>query len=60
MDFVRRWSEKTEISAGQFIRWLDDLAVPLAPALELAGRDVRWHDSFCRCTALRYFMKVDC
>ena len=22
MDFVRRWSEKTEISAGQFIRWL--------------------------------------
>jgi hypothetical protein len=23
MDFVRRWSEKTEISAGQFIRWLD-------------------------------------
>ena len=22
MDFVRRWSEKTEISAGQFIEWL--------------------------------------
>ena len=22
MDFVRRWSEKTEISAGRFIRWL--------------------------------------
>ena len=22
MDFVRRWSEKTEIVAGQFIRWL--------------------------------------
>jgi putative transposase len=23
VDFVRRWSEKTEISAGRFIRWLD-------------------------------------
>jgi putative transposase len=23
VDFVRRWSEKTEISAGHFIRWLD-------------------------------------
>ena len=23
MDFVRRWSEKTEISAGRFIEWLD-------------------------------------
>jgi transposase InsO family protein len=23
VDFVRRWSEKTEISAGQFIGWLD-------------------------------------
>ena len=23
MDFVRRWSEKTEITAGQFIEWLD-------------------------------------
>ena len=23
MDFVRRWSEKTEISAGRFIVWLD-------------------------------------
>jgi hypothetical protein len=23
VDFVRRWSEKTEIGAGQFIRWLD-------------------------------------
>ena len=23
MDFVRRWSEKTEIGAGRFIRWLD-------------------------------------
>ena len=22
MDFVRRWSEKTEIGAGQFIAWL--------------------------------------
>ena len=22
MDFVRRWSEKTEISAGRFIEWL--------------------------------------
>jgi putative transposase len=22
VDFVRRWSEKTEIGAGQFIRWL--------------------------------------
>ena len=22
MDFVRRWSEKTEISAGRLIRWL--------------------------------------
>ena len=23
MDFVRRWSEKAEIGAGRFIRWLD-------------------------------------
>jgi putative transposase len=23
VDFVRRWSEKTEIGAGQFIGWLD-------------------------------------
>ncbi len=23
MDCVRRWSEKTEIGAGRFIRWLD-------------------------------------
>jgi len=23
VDFVRRWSEKTEISAGRFIEWLD-------------------------------------
>jgi hypothetical protein len=23
VDFVRRWSEKTEIGTGQFIRWLD-------------------------------------
>jgi putative transposase len=23
VDFVRRWSEKTEIGAGRFIRWLD-------------------------------------
>lgn len=23
MDFVRRWSDKTEIGAGRFIRWLD-------------------------------------
>ena len=23
MDFVRRWSEKTEISAARFIEWLD-------------------------------------
>ena len=23
MDFVRRWSEKTEIGAGGFIGWLD-------------------------------------
>ena len=23
MDFVRRWSEKTEIGAGQFIEWLE-------------------------------------
>jgi len=23
VDFVRRWSEKTEISAGPFIAWLD-------------------------------------
>ena len=23
MDFVRRWPEKSEISAGRFIRWLD-------------------------------------
>ena len=23
MDFVRRWSEKTEIGAGRFIVWLD-------------------------------------
>jgi hypothetical protein len=23
VDFVRRWSEKAEIGAGRFIRWLD-------------------------------------
>ena len=23
VDFVRRWSEKTKIGAGRFIRWLD-------------------------------------
>ena len=23
MDFVRRWSEKTEIGTGRFIEWLD-------------------------------------
>jgi hypothetical protein len=23
VDFVRRWSEKAEIGAGPFIRWLD-------------------------------------
>ncbi len=23
MDFVRRWSEKTEIGVGRFIPWLD-------------------------------------
>src|SRR5215469_14757187 len=23
VDFVRRWSEKTEIGAGRFIEWLD-------------------------------------
>ena len=23
MDFVRRWSEKTEIAAGRFVGWLD-------------------------------------
>jgi len=23
VDFVRRWSEKTEIGAGRFIQWLD-------------------------------------
>ena len=23
MDFVRRWSDKTEIGAGRFIGWLD-------------------------------------
>jgi putative transposase len=23
VDFVRRWSERTEISAGRFIEWLD-------------------------------------
>ena len=23
VDFVRRWSEKTEITAGQFIEWLN-------------------------------------
>ena len=22
VDFVRRWSEKTEIGAGRFVRWL--------------------------------------
>ena len=27
MDFVRRWSEKTEIGAGGFIGWLDIVAV---------------------------------
>jgi hypothetical protein len=23
VDFVRRWSDKTEIGAGRFIEWLD-------------------------------------
>jgi hypothetical protein len=31
VDFVRRWSEKTEIGAGRFIQWLDITASKLSP-----------------------------
>src|SRR6516164_3085848 len=38
VDFVRRWSEKTEISAGRFIRWLDITASKFYGWRERYGR----------------------
>ena len=38
MDFVRRWSEKTEIGAGRFIGWLDVTASKFYDWLERYGK----------------------
>ena len=38
MDFVRRWSEKTEISAGRFIEWLDISASKFYDGRERYGK----------------------
>lgn len=38
MDFVRRWSEKTEIGAGRFIGWLDITASKFYGWRERYGR----------------------
>jgi len=38
VDFVRRWSEKTEIGAGRFIRWLDITASKFYGWRERYGR----------------------
>jgi putative transposase len=38
VDFVRRWSEKTEIGAGRFIGWLD---IP-------ASKFYRWRERYGR------------
>jgi hypothetical protein len=37
-DFVRRWSEKTEIGAGRFIRWLSATASKFYNSPERYGR----------------------
>jgi hypothetical protein len=31
MDFVRRWSEKTEIGVGRFVAWLKEAIVQEEP-----------------------------
>jgi putative transposase len=38
VDFVRRWSEKTEIGAGRFIVWLDITASKFYGWRERYGR----------------------
>ena len=38
MDFVRRWSEKTEIGAGRFIGWLDITASKFYDRRERYGK----------------------
>jgi hypothetical protein len=38
VDFVRRWSEKTEIGAGRFIRWLNITASKLYAWRKRYGR----------------------
>ena len=38
MDFVRRWSEKTEIGAGRFIVWLDITASKFSDWRERYGK----------------------
>jgi hypothetical protein len=38
VDFVRRWSEKTEIGAGRFIGWLDITASKFYGWRERYGR----------------------
>ena len=37
VDFVRRWSEKTEIGAGRFIVWLDIAASKFGSMLRNNG-----------------------
>ena len=38
VDFVRRWSEKTEIGAGRFIGWLDITASKFTAGAERYGK----------------------
>jgi hypothetical protein len=38
VDFVRRWSEKTEIGAGRFIMWLDITASKFYDWRERCGK----------------------
>ena len=45
MDFVRRWSEKTEIGAGRFIGWLDITASKFYDWRERYGK-VNEHNSW--------------
>jgi hypothetical protein len=45
VDFVRRWSEKTEISAGRFIEWLDITASKFYDWRERYGK-VNEHNSW--------------
>jgi hypothetical protein len=45
VDFVRRWSEKTEIGAGRFIRWLDITGSKFYGWCELYGK-VNEHSSW--------------